>query len=150
LEPTPEVLAAAETTRRSLRDSPVWEPALVDADMRAPVASIEPLRTDDIHYFLFEFKRGLLVTARFVLAPDGALLEAEGIKHPLAALTRFLDDDEVRWWAAGRSLRQVWRPCSQSTTRLRPFWEVSVHGRSRYIRADGVVFDRLTINAGRG
>ncbi len=150
MEPTPEVLAAAENTRTSLRESSVWEPALAGTDMRSPSASVEPLRTDDIHYFLFEFTRGLLVTARFVLGPDGALLEAEGIKRPAARLTPFIDHASVRWWSAGRSLRQVWAPGSQSTTRLRPFWEVSALGVARYMRVDGVMFDQLTVNTGRG
>jgi hypothetical protein len=128
----------------------VWEPALAGTVMRSPKASVEPLRTGDTQYFLFEFTRGPLVTARFVFAPDGALLEAEGVKRTIARLPPFLDDDSVRWWSAGRSLRQVWTPCSQSTTRLRPFWEVSADGRARYLRADGAVFDRLTITTGRG
>jgi hypothetical protein len=118
--------------------------------MQSPSASVEPLRTGDADYFLFEFAKSALITARFAIAADGALLEAEGVKQPTAALRSFIDRAAVEWWASGRSVRQVWRPCDQSTTRLRPLWEVSGDSVRRYIRVDGVLFDRLTTTAGRG
>lgn len=128
----------------------MWAPALDGTTMRSPLASVEPLRTGDTHYFLFEFARDVVITARFAIAADGALLEAEGVKQPTAALRPFIDRTVVRWWASGKSVRQVWMPCDQSTTRLRPLWEVSAHGVTRHIRVDGVLFDRLTTSIGRG
>ena len=119
--------------------------------MQSPSASVEPLRTNDADYFLFEFVKGPFVTARFAIAPNGALLEAEGIRRKeKAALRPFIDADVVRWWAHGRPVRQVWMPCDQSTTRLRPLWEVSAPGIARYIRVDGVMFDQLTTIEGMG
>lgn len=151
MDPTPEALAAVNDTQRAFLESPVWAPALEGTSLKTPLPSVEPLRTGDIHYFLFEFARNSIVTARFAIAPDGALLEAEGVKHLKAMLKPFIDPRAVRLWANGRPLRQVWKPCNESTLRLRPLWEVSASPTvSIYMRVDGVVFGGLTINAGRG
>ena len=150
MELPPEVRTAAEKIQASYQESPVWSPALKGASMQAPSASVEPLRKEDLHYFLFEFTKAALVTARFAIAQDGVLLEAEGVKQDKAALRPFIDRRAVDWWAAGRSVRQVWTPCDQTTTRLRPLWEITAHDVTRYIRVDGVLFDRLTTVSGRG
>src|SRR5687768_17745051 len=59
--------------------------------MRSPSASIEPLRAEDTPYFLFEFTKDVLITARFAIAADGVLLEAEGVRQATAALRPFID-----------------------------------------------------------
>jgi hypothetical protein len=45
--------------------------------------------------------------------------------------------------------RCVWRPCRESTTPFRPFFEVSYEGGTLYVDMDGVVHRSLT-NLGRG
>ena len=151
MDPTPDLGRAAQDLQRSYQASEEWAPALVGSLMRPPSASVEPLRSGDTPYFIFEFTKDALITARFAIAADGALLEAEGVRHATAALRPFIDPESVRWWASGRSFRQVWTPCDQTTTRLLPLWEVSAPAEApRYIRADGVVFDRITTITGRG
>lgn len=151
MELTPGVREAAENLQRSYQVSPEWAPALVGATMRSSTAPVELLSAADSHYFIVEFTKSALITARFAIAQNGVLLEAEGVRHATAALRPFIDPASVGWWARGRSFRQVWTPCDQTTTRLRPLWEISAPGDTpRYIRADGVVFDRITIVSGRG
>jgi hypothetical protein len=148
--PTPEVLAAAAHVYASYRESALWAPALTDAQLLTPDLSVEPLLDGGTEYFLFEMRRGAATTARMAIDISGKLLEAEGVKTTTGSLLPFVDAASARWWALGRTLRVVWRPCIQSTTRLRPFWEVSGPQGTRYLRVDGVVFDKLTIKIGIG
>jgi len=47
------------------------------------------------------------------------------------------------------SPRCVWRPCRQSTTPVRPFYEFPFDGKTLYVDMDGMVHRRLT-SLGRG
>lgn len=148
--PSDEARASAHLIRASYQQSPVWAPALTGATMETPDHSVEPLLVGGTEYFIFEVKRGDAITARMAFDSAGKLLEAEAVKTDTASLNPFIAPASVKWWAMHRSVRMVWRPCNQSTSRLRPFWEVAGPQGTRYLRVDGVVFDQLTTKIGIG
>lgn len=151
MEPGAEVLLAAERIRQSLERSEVWAPALARSGVNPSVALVLPLLEHDISYYLVEITRANLVTARFVLDTAGTLLEAEGDARPVGALVPWVRPPRRAPGGPGDAarVRLVWKPCDQSKSRLRPFWEVAANGVVHYVRVDGTTFNQLTIT-GRG
>lgn len=148
--PSDQVRMTAVHVLNSYRQSELWAPALTDATLQTPDDSVEPLLGGGTEYFIFELKRADGITARMAFDLAGKLLEAEGVKRANARLQPFLEPVTVKWWALNRTYRKVWKPCNQSTSRLRPFWEVSDPQGTRYLRVDGVMFDELTVKIGIG
>ena len=134
-----DIVTVVESHRRSLAESTVWRPALDGATVRADGLSVLSDLDADSPYYLVEVGRGTSTTARFAIAPNGALLEAEGVRTQDKVLEPLVPQP------SGVPVRLVWRPCDQSTSRLRPFWELTENDKKRYIRVDGETFDDLTI-----
>lgn len=147
MEPAAEVLRAAERVRQSLESSTVWAPALTGARVRPAAARVLPLRERDIPYFLVDIVRNESVTARFVLDDSGTLLEAECAARADGVLPLWATPPSAERGSPPEAsqIRLIWKPCDQSTSRLRPFWEVTGTTGVRYVRVDGASFDRLTI-----
>ena len=38
----------------------------------------------------------------------------------------------------------VWKPCAESRSPYQPFRRATIEGKSKYVRLDGKIFDRLT------
>ena len=87
-------------------------------------------------------------------ASNGEFLGLSELAEPHMSVFLSADDAEQQARASlpgfdfGRP-RCVWRPCRQSTTPYRPFFELPYEGGKVYVDMDGVVHERLT-PLGRG
>ncbi len=151
MEPAENLLIAAERVRLSLEASPVWAAALAGSVVRPPANPVFPLHGRGLPYYVVDIARGDTLTARFVLDSSGTLLEAEAIERAEGSLLPWVTPARPQGHdhAPTDGPRLVLQPSDQSTTRLRPFWEEPGKTGARYLRVDGVAFDRLTIT-GRG
>jgi hypothetical protein len=147
MEPLAEIVPAAERVRRSLESSKVWAAALSGGTVRSPALKVMPLSRRITSYYLVEIIRGPAVTARFALAHDGALLEAEGVSESGARLSAWIAAPKN---ALNEDAPLVWKPCEQSTTRLRPFFQVQRSAGAAFVRVDGAAYTDLTVPIGRG
>jgi hypothetical protein len=158
--PPSRILDRTTAVLNELRVYPAWTASLEQATARTTplfVASIAPppygkgQRLPD--YFIVEIQRGHGVSARFAHhAETGAFLEAEAVQTPGAVLREYVDPKEPlpsKIPATSQitpAPEMVWQPCIESTTRFLPFWRFRVGGQLLYLRADGVLFENLTVN----
>jgi hypothetical protein len=147
MEPAVEIALAAERIRQSLESSVMWAPALAGCTVRPSAHSVRSLNPRITPYYLVEIGSNIGVTARFALNHGGVLLEAEGISASGARLSA--------WIAAptnqlNEAAPLVWQPCEQSSTRLRPFFQVQRKEGVAFVRIDGATYTYLTIPVGRG
>jgi len=166
LAPDALVLRMATSLTNRLRKSDVWVHALgAGVSVDPAITRVQRLDKEDELYFIVTAKRnGREPTARFALdGATGHLLEAAAIAKPRGALSTFCDPMAViasrhrsteapaatRIELIGRHPTLVWKPCRQSTSRLLPFWQLTVRDSLVYVRVDGQIFGRL-VTTGRG
>lgn len=147
MEPVVEIVPAAERVRQSLEPSPLWAAALAGGTVRPPALRVRPLDLRIPPYYLVDIVRGRVVTARFAIDDDGVLLEAEAVREPGMQLSPWITPAPAE---TNRPAPLVWKPCDQSATRLRPFFEVERQGRVAFVGVDGTTYTELTVAMGRG
>jgi hypothetical protein len=165
--PQPEALIRrmAISIVKRLEQSEFWAHALAATVSLQPEATpVQRLDRKDELYYIVRVAHQRGTTARLALSEStGHLLEAEGIAKPgevlwpycdpmavMAARHRATDSPSaMRTALIGRHPTLVWRPCRESTSRLLPFWLLTVRDSLVYVRVDGQVFTRLT-TSGRG
>jgi hypothetical protein len=153
--PPERIFSRAVTTMHELRAYPTWQASLEDAEVDPAPLSVRihtvagrtaPQLYD---YYIVTVRRRGGVTARFAHRADtGDFLEAEAVRTAAVLLPAYADhiDGLVSRLADGNppTADVVWYPCVQSDSRFLPFWMFPINGRQVYVRADGVIFDRLT------
>ena len=143
---------------KELLAHPVWRPSLEQATARPRplfVSSIAPTlrkgrRLPD--YFIVSVQRGKGLSARFAHdAETGAFLEAEAVRTADGVLPEYVDPTQPLPLEGATSAtiathETVWQPCAESASRFLPFFRFLVQGQPVYLRADGVLFETLTVN----
>ena len=156
--PDSRILDRANAVLKELLAYDVWRPSLEQATPRLSpllVTSIAPTprigrRLQD--YFIVSVERGKGLSARFAHdAETGAFLEAEAARTADGVLPEYVDPAqslpiEGATPSAIGTYEAVWQPCLQSTSRFLPFFRFHVNGQPVYLRADGVLFETLTVN----
>ena len=157
LLPSSRILDRTTAVLNELRTYPAWTASLDQATARTTprlVTSVAPpsrksARLPD--YFIVEIQRGTGISARFAHhAETGEFLEAEAVQKPDAVLPEYVDPKKELPAqipaTATIAPAMIWQPCIQSATRFLPFWRVHVDQQVLYLRADGVLFETLTVN----
>ena len=167
VSPEAAVEAATSAIKRLRGAMPRLQSALENAVCGTPLR-VQRLDLNDSYYYLVPFHRldeGSGETARLVVdAVTGHYSEARGINDDRTRLAPFVDPvrELAKWY--GRSLPLpgvrsrivrpavvglhpvlVWRPCRESSSPVKPFYQMSVGDRLVYLSADGTQWlDRLT------
>jgi hypothetical protein len=167
--PPPEeiVMRMAASLAKRFAKLDEWSRAIgPSARLRRHPLRVQHLQKEqELYYIVSVGGTGSADTARFALSGDtGHLLEAEAIDGETTALPRYCDPMKVvaRYFeGAGAPVRPypldlvgrhpvlVWKPCLESTSRLLPFWLLTIRDTFLYVRVDGQIFRRLT-TTGRG
>ena len=152
------ILDRSGAVMRELLVHPAWRASLEQATARPRpllVTSIAPTprsgrRLPD--YFIVSVQRGKGVSARFAHdAETGAFLEAEAVRTADGVLPEYVDPTQPlpikgATTPAIATHETVWQPCAESASRFLPFFRFLVQGQPVYLRADGVLFETLTVN----
>lgn len=147
MEPVAEIVLAAERARQTLETSKVWATALAGSAVRPAALNVRPLVARIAPYYLVEIGRDIAITARFALDHGGVLLEAEGIQEAGTQLVAWIIPPPTE---SNEAAPLVWQPCEQSSTRLRPFFQVQRKAGVAFVRVDGATYTQLTVPIGRG
>ena len=146
--------AAIDASRRGIADyglerDPVVAHALQNGQPGRPLL-VEQLEKPQSSYYLIPWAlvEGVVCVVR-VNAFTGAMLGVTTFSKPTPS--PFVTSEEAVKRARSRfpertfgEPRLVWRPCRESTTPTRPFYQIPFDGKVLYVDMEGAVLEKLT------